>query len=61
MAKYLAEFFGMIGTDVTPPETFAELVPYLLTVFVGLCLVCAVFKALAAIVTTVISCSRKVG
>lgn len=43
MAAVVAEFFGIIGVDVTPPTNMAELIPYLLTVFVGVFLVSAVF------------------
>lgn len=44
MAVIVAEFFNIIGVDVTPPETIAELIPYLLTVIVGVILVAMVFK-----------------
>lgn len=44
MALVVAEFFNIIGVSVTPPETIAELIPYLLTVVVGVILVAMVFK-----------------
>ena len=40
MAEIIAEFFGIIGVDMVPPTNLAELIPYLLTVFVGVALVC---------------------
>lgn len=42
MAALVAEFFDIIGVDFIPPSTLAELIPYLLTVFVGVALVSAV-------------------
>ena len=49
MAVIVAEFFGIVGVDVTPPTTMAELIPYLLTVVVSVCLVSAVFRTIAKI------------
>ncbi len=46
MAAVVANFFNVIGVDMVPPETLAELIPYLLTVFVGLALVCGVFHVI---------------
>ena len=46
MAAVVANFFSIIGVDAVPPETLAELVPYLLTVFVGLALVSGVFRVI---------------
>ena len=40
MALVIAEFFEVIGVDAT---TMAELIPYLLTVLLGVFLVSAVF------------------
>ena len=58
MAELIAEFFQIIGADVTPPETFAELVPYLLTILVGLCLVCGVFAVIGRMVNCVLDFTR---
>lgn len=49
MAVIVSEFFGISGVDMLPPETFAELIPYLLQVFVAVVLVLAVFKVISAI------------
>lgn len=46
MALIVSEFFGIIGVDVVPPSNMAELIPYLLTVTVGLVLVCGVFRVI---------------
>ena len=43
MALVITEFFEVIGVDATPPTTMAELIPYLLTVLLGVFLVSAVF------------------
>ena len=43
MAVVVAEFFDIIGVDMIPPDTLAELIPYVLTVVVGLSLVSGVF------------------
>ncbi len=49
MAVIVAEFFGLVGLDMTPPATLAELIPYLLTFTVGVVLVAGVFRALGAL------------
>ena len=46
MAEIIAEFFGIIGVDMVPPTNLAELIPYLLTVFVGVALVSVVFRVI---------------
>lgn len=38
MASVVAEFFQITGVDIVPPTTMAELIPYLLTVFVAMVL-----------------------
>jgi len=59
MVEIVAEFFGIIGVDVVPPETLSELIPYLLTVFVGIVLVCAVFKVFGGIVHYLMTANRR--
>lgn len=46
MVAVVANFFSIIGVDAVPPETLVELIPYLLTVFVGLALVSGVFRVI---------------
>lgn len=43
MAAVVAEFFQIMGVDMTPPSNLAELIPYLLTVAVAVFLTSAVF------------------
>lgn len=49
MAPVVAEFFGIIGVSQVP-DTLAELIPYLLTVFVGVALVSGVFRVIGRLV-----------
>ena len=55
MAQLIAEFFGIIGADILPPENMRELIPYIFTVVIGVFLVAAVFKVIAAIATALMS------
>ena len=58
MAAVIAEFFSIIGVDITPPSTMAELIPYLLTIFVGVCLVSAVFFVLGKLMEILLNYTR---
>jgi len=58
MAEVVAEFFGIIGVDAVPPETLAELIPYLLTVFVGVFLVSAVFRVIGRLAEVIMDFRR---
>lgn len=49
MAYVVAEFFLIVGLDEVPPETLAELIPYLLQVVVGIALVSGVFGVIGRI------------
>lgn len=60
MALIVAEFFGIIGVDIVPPQTMAELIPYLLTVFIGLVLVLSVFKVIGGIVSGMLTAFRRI-
>lgn len=51
MIQVVLEFLGVVGVDVTPPTNLAELIPYLISVFVGLLLVLAAFRVLSSILT----------
>ena len=44
MAAVVAEFFQVIGVDPTPPETIAELIVWLVLIWIGVKLVCGVFR-----------------
>lgn len=58
MAEVVAEFFGIIGVDTVPPETLAELIPYLLTVLVGVVLVSTVFRVIGRLAEVVLDSRR---
>lgn len=55
MGAAVAEFFQIIGPDVTPPTNMVELIPYLLTVFVSIVLVVLVFSLFAAIISAIVN------
>lgn len=58
MAEIIAEFFGVIGVDAVPPDNLAELIPYLLTVFIGVALVSTVFRVIGRLAEAVIDFRR---
>ena len=58
MAQLIAEFFSIVGVDVVPPSTLAELIPYLLTVFVGVSLVSAVFAVIGKLAQVILDFTR---
>lgn len=58
MAALVAEFFQIIGVDVSPPATMQELIPYLLTVLIGVALVSAVFGILGKLAEIVLNFTR---
>lgn len=49
MAELISDFFGLVGLTETPPETLAELIPYLFHFVVGVALVSGVFAAVGKI------------
>ena len=58
MAVIVSEFFGIIGVDVAPPTNMAELIPYLLTILVGVFLVSAVFRVIGKVADWVLNFRR---
>ena len=58
MAEIIAEFFGVIGEDMVPPDTLAELIPYLLTVLVGVALVSTVVRVIGRLAEVVMDFRR---
>ena len=58
MAQIVAQFFSIIGPDIALPTNMQELIPYLLTIFVGVFLVSAVFRIVAAMVSALFSVRR---
>ena len=49
VASVIADFFGLVGMDVVPPETLAELLPYIFHFVTGVALVSGVFAAVGKI------------
>ena len=60
MALVIAEFFGVIGVDQTPPETMSELIVWLVTVDIGVVLVSLVFRVIGKLCEKIMDW-RKVG
>lgn len=58
MAEIVAEFFSVIGEDMIPPDNLAELIPYLLIVFIGLALVCTVFRVIGRLAEVILDFRR---
>lgn len=58
MAEIIAEFFGVIGVDAIPPDNLAELIPYLLTVLIGVALVSTVFRVIGRLAEAIIDFRR---
>ena len=55
MADVVAEFFGVIGVDAVPPETMAELIVWLVMIWIGEKLVCTVFRVFGKLMEFVLS------
>ena len=58
MAALVAQFFGIIGVDMVPPSNLAELIPYLLTVVVGVALVSGVFGVIGKLAEVLLNFRR---
>lgn len=58
MADIISEFFLIIGADSIPPSNMAELIPYLLTVFIGVSLVSGVFAVFGKLAAVVLDFTR---
>lgn len=58
MAAAVAQFFQVIGLDSTPPTNMAELIPYLITLAIGMFLVAQVYRLIAAIFRGLFSMRR---
>ena len=59
MALIVAEFFNIIGVDAVTPTNMAELIPYLLTVIVGLFLVSAVFRLIGGLAALILDVLKR--
>ena len=49
MAVIVSEFFGIIGVSQAAPATMSELIPWLVTIIVGIWLVSLVFGLIGSI------------
>lgn len=58
MAALVAEFFSIIGVDMIPPSNLAELIPYLLTVVVGVALISGVFGVIGKLAEVLLNFRR---
>ena len=58
MAEIVAEFFSVIGEDMIPPDNLTELIPYLLTVLIGVALVSTVFRVIGRLAEMVLDFRR---
>ena len=58
MAEIIAEFFGVIGEDIIPPDNLAELIPYLLTILIGVALVTTVFRVIGRLAEVIMDFRR---
>lgn len=58
MAAVIAEFFSVIGVDQVPPSTMGELIPYLLSVLIGVVLVSGVFRVIAKLADVLFNIRR---
>lgn len=58
MAEIVAEFFSVIGEDVIPPDNLAELIPYLLTILIGVALVSTVFRVIGRLAEVIMDFRR---
>jgi len=58
LAVIVSEFFGIVGVDAVPPANMAELIPYLLTVVVGVALVSGVFRVIGKLADIILNFRR---
>ena len=58
MAALVAEFFAIVGLDMIPPTNLTELIPYLLTVVVGVALVSGVFGVIGKLAELLLNFRR---
>lgn len=58
MALVIAEFFQVVGLEQTPPSDLAELIPYLITIFLAVFLVSAVFGVIGKLAELLLNYRR---
>ena len=59
MASVITEFFNLTGINVLPPATMAELIPYLVNLFIGVVLVSGVFRVIGKLAESVMDFLRR--
>lgn len=50
MVQLMMQFFGIVGTDLTPPTTFATLLPWLFQVSFGIGIVALIIRGFFVVV-----------
>lgn len=58
MVPIISDFLSISGLDALPPTNLAELIPYLLNVFVGVVLITAVFRVIGGIARALVDLRR---
>lgn len=58
MVDVVAEFFQITGIDMVPPETLAELIPYVLNIVVGVSLVSGVFGVIGRLAGLILDITK---
>ena len=58
MASVISEFFLINDINLLPPDTLAELVPYLLEIVVGVALVSGMFGVIGKLVDLLLDFTR---
>lgn len=58
MAQAVSAFFGLLGPNVTAPTNMQELIPYLLTAFIGIVLVVCTFRLIGAVASAIVNWRR---
>lgn len=58
MAEVVSEFFTVVWMDMIPPDNLAELIPYLLSVFVSVALVSGVFRVIGRLAEVIMDFRR---
>ena len=58
MAAVISEFFMISGIDMTAPATLSELIPWILTIYVGIALASAVFRVFGKLMEVLLNWRR---
>ena len=59
MAVIVSEFFGIIGVSQSAPSTMSELIPWILEIVVGVCLVSGVFGLIGSLLMFTLGSMRR--